>query len=147
TLRGYKGPIRQLAVDGLGRAEFTLVVSNNFDARARDLLIRYAGRNSVEDGLGISVNFFHLDCLGSEVRLNGGGDGALTDLANGWYRWLANRLHGFDKAKPKQLYRKFVETGGQLSVRSCPCLLRLIRRPDKPDKIPPFRHLSEGVWL
>ena len=34
------------------------------------MVIRYAGRNRVEDGLGISVNFFHLDCLASEVRLN-----------------------------------------------------------------------------
>ena len=40
TLRGYNGPLRQLAVDGLGRAEFTLVVSNNFDVSARDLLLR-----------------------------------------------------------------------------------------------------------
>ena len=55
-------------VDGCSSAEFTLVVSNNFDASARDLLIRYAGRNSVEDGLGISVNFQLT--LASEVRLN-----------------------------------------------------------------------------
>jgi hypothetical protein len=118
TLRGYTGPIRQLAVDGLGRAEFTLVVSNNCDASARELLIRYAGRNSVEDILGISVNFFHLDCLASEVRLNVDVDVAMTVLANGCYRWLATRLHGFDKAKPKQLYRKFVETSGLLEVHA-----------------------------
>jgi hypothetical protein len=33
------------------------------------LIIRYAGRNAVEDGLGTSVNFFHLDCLASGGRL------------------------------------------------------------------------------
>jgi hypothetical protein len=31
---------------------------------------------------------------------------------------LATQLHGFDKAKPKQLYRKFVETGGQLEIQA-----------------------------
>jgi hypothetical protein len=132
TLRGYNGPIRQLAVDGLGRAEFTLVVSNNFDASARELLIRYAGRNSVEDGLGISVNFFHLDCLASEVRLNVDVDVAMTVLANGCYRWLATRLHGFDKAKPKQLYRKFVETGGQLHVHADRIVVRFDKRAHNP---------------
>jgi hypothetical protein len=132
TLRGYNGPIRQLAVDGLGRAEFTLVVSNNFDVSARDLLIRYAGRNSVEDGLGISVNFFHLDCLASEVRLNVDVDVALTVLANGCYRWLASRLYGFDKAKPKQLYRKFVETGGQLHVHADRLVVRFDKRAHNP---------------
>ena len=100
TLRGYNGPIRQVAVDGLGRAEFTLVVSNNFDASARELLIRYAGRNSVEDGLGISVNFFHLDCLASEVRLNVDVDVAMTVLANGCYRWLAPGCMGLTKRNP-----------------------------------------------
>src|SRR5262249_39609370 len=66
----------------------------------------------IEDGLGTNVDFFHLDCLSSEVRLNVDLDVTLTVIANGCYRWLASRLKGFDKAKPKQLYRKFVETGG-----------------------------------
>ena len=64
TLRGYTGAIRQVAVDGLGHPQPTLFVSNNFDASARDLIIRYTGRNGVEDSLGISVNFFHLDWSG-----------------------------------------------------------------------------------
>jgi hypothetical protein len=132
TLRGYEGPIRQLAVDGLGRAELTLVVSNNFEASARELLMRYAGRNGVEDSLGISVNFFHLDCLASEVRLNVDVDVALTVLANGCYRWLATRLHGFDKAKPKQLYRKFVETGGLLEVQADRVVVRFDKRAHNP---------------
>ena len=62
-LRGYEGAVRQLAVQGLGRERFTLFLSNNDEETARELIIRYAGRNRVEDGLGISVNFFHLDCL------------------------------------------------------------------------------------
>jgi hypothetical protein len=64
------------------------------------VIIRYAGRNRVEDGLGISVNFFHLDCLASEVRLNVDLDATLTVLANGCYRWLASRLRGYGKPLP-----------------------------------------------
>jgi len=40
----------------------------------------------------------------------------LTVIANGCYRWLSRRLKGFERAKPKQLYRKFVETGGTIEV-------------------------------
>ena len=104
-LRGYDGPIRQFAVDGLGRERPTLFLSNDFAETPRELIIRYAGRNRIEDGLGISVNFFHLDCLASEVRLNVDLDTALTVIANGCYRWLASRLKGFEKAAPKQLFR------------------------------------------
>jgi hypothetical protein len=116
-LRDYPVPIRQLAVAGLGREEPTLCLSNNLEASGRDLITRYAGRNGVEDALGISVNFFHLDCLASEVRLNVDLDVALTVIAHGCYRWLASRLRGFDKAKPKQLYRRFVETSGVIEVQ------------------------------
>jgi hypothetical protein len=115
-LPDYEGPVRQLAVTGLGREEPTLFLTNHFEARPRDLIMNYARRNRVEDGLGTNVNFFHLDCLSSEVRLNVDLDVALTVIAHGCYRWLARQLKGFDKAKPKQLYRKFVETGGVIEV-------------------------------
>lgn len=75
-------------------------------------------RNGVEDALGSSVNFFHLDCLSSEVRLNVDLDTVLTVLANGCYRWLGRQLHGFDKSKPKALHRKFVETSGTVEIAS-----------------------------
>jgi len=131
-LPGYDGAIRQLAVDGLGREQPTLFVSNNFAETARSLIIRYAGRNAVEDGLGTSVNFFHLDCLASEVRLNVDLDVALTVLANGCYRWLSHQLHGFDKSGPKGVYRKFVETGGRVEVQPDRILVRFDKRSHNP---------------
>ncbi len=117
TLTGHDGELRQVAVRGLGREQPTLFLSNNFEATPRELVINYARRNGIEDGLGTSVNFFHLDCLSSEVRLNVDLDAVLTVLANGCYRWLATQLHGFDKAQPKCVYRKFVETAGAVEVQ------------------------------
>jgi hypothetical protein len=116
-LPGDKGSLRQLAVTGLGRAQPTWFLSNNPKERARALIVRYASRNRVEDGLGISVNFFHLDCLASEVRLNVDLDTTMTVLANGCYRWLAKQLRGFDTAAPKQLYRTCVETAGVVDIQ------------------------------
>ena len=131
-LRGYEGPIRQIAVTGLGRAKATLFLANHLEETPRALVIRYAGRNRVEDGLGSSVNFFHLDCLASEVRLNVDLDAALTVLANGCYRWLASRLRGYEKAAPKQLYRRFVETGGVIEVGSDRVTVHFDKRSHNP---------------
>jgi hypothetical protein len=131
-LRGYEGPVRQIAVTGLGRERPTLFLSNDFKETPRGLIIRYAGRNRIEDGLGISVNFFHLDCLASEVRLNVDLDAALTVIANGCYRWLGSRLHGFEKAAPKQLYRRFVETSGTVTVASDRVTVAFDRRSHNP---------------
>jgi hypothetical protein len=116
-LPGDKGSLRQLAVTGLGREPPPLCLSNNAKERARALSVRYAGRNRVEDGLGMSVNFFHIDCLASEVRLNVDLDTTLTVLANGCYRWLAKQRRGFDTAAPQQLSRKCVETGGVVDIQ------------------------------
>ena len=131
-LRGYEGSLRQIAVDGLGRQKVALFLTNHPEETARNVVIRYAGRNRVEDGLGISVNFFHLDCLASEVRLNVDLDAVLTVVANGCYRWLGKRLRGYEKAAPKQLYRLFVETAGTVKVEEKEIIVRLDRRSHNP---------------
>lgn len=118
TLRNYEGALRQVAVRGLGRERPTLFLSNSLDAHPRELIMNYARRNGIEDALGTSVNFFHLDCLSSEVRLNVDLDTVLTVLANGCYHWLASRLHGFAKSQPKQIYRKFVKLSGTVEIES-----------------------------
>ena len=131
-LRGYEGTLRQIAVAGLGHEQPTLFISNDLKETPRELIIRYAGRNRVEDGLGISVNFFHLDCLASEVRLNVDLDAAMTVLANGCYRWLASRLRGYEKAAPKQLYRRFVENAGNVEIHKDRIVVRFDKRSHNP---------------
>jgi hypothetical protein len=115
-LDDYEGSLRQIAVTGLGREQPTLFLTNHPDTSPRELIMNYARRNGIEDGLGTNVNFFHMDNLSSEVRLNVDLDVTLTVIANSCYRWLASKLKGFDHAKPKQLSRKFVETSGQIEV-------------------------------
>jgi hypothetical protein len=131
-LPGYDGEVRQLAVTGLGRGEPTLFLPNNVEQTARGLIVRSAGRNRMEDGLGQAVNFFHLDCLASEVRLNVDLDAAPTVPARGCYRWLGKQLKGFEKAAPKQLYRRFVETAGVVEVAGSRVAVRFDRRSHNP---------------
>lgn len=116
TLPDYDKPIRQISVTGLGREKPTLFLTNHPEVLPRQMIIKYARRNGVEDGLGTNVDFFHMDNLSSEVRLNVDLDVTLTVIANACYRWLASRLKGFETAKPKQLSRKFIETGGEVEV-------------------------------
>jgi hypothetical protein len=111
-----EGDLRQIAVTGLGRDKPTLLLTNNRDETARQIMTRYTSRNGIEDSLGSGVNFFHLDCLASEVPLNVDLDAALTVVADGCYRWSASELHGFTEAKPGRLCRKIIETGGTVRV-------------------------------
>lgn len=115
-LDGYEGTLRQIVVTGLGREQPTLFLTNHSNVSPREMIMNYARRNGIEDGLGTNVNFFHMDNLSSEVRLNVDLDVTLTVIANSCYRWLASRLKGFEHAKPKQLSRKFIETSGEIEV-------------------------------
>jgi transposase len=130
-LDGYGGVCRQIAAR-LGRPTPTLFLTNNVTATGREIITRYLERNTIENDLGINVNFFHLDCLASEVRLNVHTDVVMTVLANGCYRWLSRRLKGCEKMEPKQLYRKFVETGGHITVRGDELVVSLDRRSHNP---------------
>lgn len=115
-LGDYDGQLRQIAVTGLGRERPTLFLTNHLTESPREIIMNYARRNGIEDGLGTNVNFFHMDNLSSEVRLNIDLDVTLTVIANSCYRWLADRLKGCQNAKPKQLSRKFIETSGEIEI-------------------------------
>jgi transposase len=131
-LKKYSGPCRQVAVTGLGRATPTLFLTDNEVIPGREVITRYIRRNAIENDLGINVNFFHLDCLASEVRLNVNLDVVMTVLANGCYRWLSQRLKGCQRMGPKQLYRKYVETGGHVEIKPRELVVQLDRRSHNP---------------
>jgi hypothetical protein len=131
-LNNYSGPCRQVATIGLGRTSPTLFLSNNEAVSGKEIITRYIRRNSIENEIGINVNFFHMDCLSSEVRLNVQMDVVMTVIANGCYRWLSKQLKGCEKMEPKQLYRKFIETGGHVRVEANDLVVSFERRSHNP---------------
>ncbi len=127
-------------MQGLGREQATLFLTNNDQTFARELIENCTYRNGIEDSLGSSVNCFHLDCLCNEVRLNVDLDVTLRVLADGCYRWLANQLKGEQKSQAKLLYRRFVETSGQMEVtHDGRLLVTLDQRCHNPN-------LKEAAW-
>jgi transposase len=133
-LDGHEGPVRQLIVTGLGHEAPTFFLTNDQPQpqTAREVIQTYASRNHVENHLGEQIPFFHLDCLCSEVRLNVDFDLTLTVLADLLYRSLAERLKGFTQAGPSKLFRKFVDTPGQIEITAKGILVRLNKRAHNP---------------
>jgi transposase len=134
ALDGYEGAVRQLIVTGLGHESPTFFLTNDKPQpqTARDVIQTYASRNHVENHLGEQITFFHLDCLCSEVRLNVDFDLTLTVLADLLYRSLAERLKGFVQAGPSKLFRKFVDTPGQIEITAKGIIVRLNKRAHNP---------------
>jgi hypothetical protein len=131
-LRHDPGSIRPIAVEGRGRPKPTRFRANPFQETPRNLIIRSAGRNRVEDGLGLSVNCFHRDGLTSAVRLPGDLDAVLTVRANGGSRGLGQRRRGYQTAAPKPWDRRFVEPGGIVKAQGEEIVVRFDRRSPNP---------------
>ncbi|MHC4592958.1 MAG: helix-turn-helix domain-containing protein [Planctomycetota bacterium] len=131
-LRGVHRPLRQIAARGLGRDEPTLFLTNDPDLNAADVVERYAHRMLIENCLSENVDFFHLDALSSSIALQVDLDVMLTLIANGLYRDLARRLERFEAAKPKQIFRRFLNTPARISVTERQVRVRLSRRAHHP---------------
>jgi hypothetical protein len=59
-------------------------------------------------------------------------DATLTVLANACYRWLAHQLRGYEKAAPKQLYPRFVETYGRVEIQEARVVVHFDKRSHNP---------------
>jgi hypothetical protein len=128
----YPDPIRQICARDLGHEEPTIVLTNDTHAAAAAILQRYALRMLIENGLEDQVHFFHVDALSSAVAMKVDFDLVLTVIATGLYRLLGTRLHGFEHAKARQIYRRFLDTHAKVDVSPGTVRVRLPRRAHNP---------------
>ena len=110
-----KREFRQLAVTGLGRDQPTLLLTNQRDTSAKQLIERYAKRWAIENKLAAQIRAFHLDALSSQIPLAVDLDTTLSVLCDTIYRTFALRLHnGYETATPDTIFRHFIEGPGEL---------------------------------
>ena len=131
-LREYGGPLRQLFIKDLGHEQPTVLLTNDFRATPAALILRYARRMLIENGLADAVHFFHLDALSSAVALNVSFDVLLTTMATGLYRLLALKLRGFERAQPCQIWRRFLKSPAHVRITEHEVVVELPRRAHNP---------------
>ena len=132
TVRGCPVALRQLAVRGLGRDQPTLLITNDRERSAKELLLRYRGRAEIEQRLAEAIRSFHLDALSSAVALNVDLDVTLTVWAVAAYDALRRRLRGYESATPDTIWRRFVSTSGWITLGPNEVVVRLRSRTYSP---------------
>ena len=86
----------------------------------------------IENGLADAVNFLHLDALSSAVALNVSFDVLLTTLATGFYHLLARKLRGFERAQPRQIWRRCLKSPAHVRISTTEVVVELPRRAHNP---------------
>jgi len=130
TLAGRS--FRQLAVNGLGREQATLILTNQ-KLTAKQLIERYGQRWGIENQLSEQIRAFHLDSLCSQVPLAVDFDVALTVLADIVYRRFAHGLHAAYRNQTPDTIREYLINGiGELHLTPDHVEVRLRRRTHTP---------------
>ena len=134
VIRRYdrKKPIRQLFVKDLGHERPTVILTNDMNSSARQLITRYARRMLIENGFADAVDFFHLDSLSSAVALKVDFDVLLTVMASALYRLLARKLKGYERATAAQLFRRFLHAPARIDIGPESILVTLPKRAHNP---------------
>lgn len=70
----------------------------------------------IENAIAENTDFFHLDSLSSAIAMQVDFDVMMTLLANALYRNLARNLVGFENARPRQIFRRFVSAPARVKV-------------------------------
>ena len=131
-IKDYPALIRQLCVRDFGHEEPTILLTNDERSAPSTLLARYARRMLIENALEDQVHFFHVDALSSAVAMKVDFDVVLTVIATGLYRVLGKHLHGFEHAKARQIFRRFLDTNAKVDVAPDGVRVRLPRRAHNP---------------
>jgi len=116
TLAGYEGPLRQIVVTGTGRELPMLLITNDFQSQAKEVLGIYAKRWRIENSIQENVDFFSLNALSSPVVVKVDFDIAMTLIANTLYKTFSSQIRLFEKAKAKTLFRNFVEGEAKITL-------------------------------
>jgi hypothetical protein len=133
TLDDYEGPIRQLTIADLGHEEPTLLLTNQLQRSARDLIRRYAQRMVIENSIADGIDFFHMDALSSAVAMKVDCDLQLTLMASSLYRLLGQRIgNGYATAKSRHLFRDLVDATAQVTITDREIEVRFQKRAHNP---------------
>ena len=131
-LSNYHATVRQFIVTGLGRDAPTVIITNDTEATAKQLITRYARRMTIEQRLAEIIQAFHADALSSAVNLNVDLDIMLCVLAQALLAALRARLPGYAAVTPDVLQRRFLETSGKIITTGDTITVRLDRRAYTP---------------
>ena len=132
-LRGYNGPIRQIAITELGHEEPTLLLTNQLRRGAVGLVDSYAKRMLIENSISDGVDFFHMDALSSAVAMKVNCDLQLTLMGSSLYRLLGAQIGGgYTTAESRHIFRDFVQASARVIITDDAVEVRFGKRAHNP---------------
>ena len=132
VIKGYSCSIRQIFVKDLGHDLPTIIITNDKKTSASKLIARYALRVLIENSISNGVRFFHTTSLSSSVAIRIDFDVLLTLIGQATYHILAKKLRGYEHSGADTIFRKFIDTPGNIFIGNKEIEVRLNKRANNP---------------
>ena len=141
-LSGYHKEIRQVIIQSIGREKPALIITNDFQVKVAEVVLRYAHRWLIEKTLSEQIEFFHLNRLSSSMVIKVDFDLTMSILAYNLYRLFASETGKYTSLTAHRIFDKLISNGGMVKVnpdtieiimkkkRSMPVLLTLLQQYD-----------------
>ncbi len=131
-LDGYEAEIRQIVMKGNGREEPSFFVTNDLDTPAESIVLRYAQRWRVENGISEAVKFFSLNALSSSILIKVHFDVLMTMIAHALYHFMSQKLRGFEDCNAATIFRHFINMSSEIIIRGEIINVKFPRRSHNP---------------
>jgi len=115
-LTDYEGQVRQIILTEHGHRNPTFLVTNDFEAPMKTLVLKYARRWLVENEIAEHIMFFHLNQPSSAIVIKVDFDLTLSLLAHNLYKKLSDQLPGFERCTVPTISRKFILNGARITI-------------------------------
>jgi transposase len=132
SLDGYDGQIRQIVMKGNGREQPSFLVTNDLEVPAESIVLRYAQRWRVENGIAESVKFFSLNALSSSILIKVHFDVLMTMIAHALYHFISQKFRGFEDCRPVTIFRQFINMKADILIRDDVIEVKFPRRSHNP---------------
>ena len=148
-LKGYDGEVRQIAITGHGKIKPALIITNDFDTPAAQLIRTYTRRWLVEKEISEQIYFFHLNKPSSSIVIKVDFDLTMSIMAHNLYRLLAMEMPGYRNCEAETLFNKFVDNGAYIELEPDTVRVKLKKKRDLPLLLKVASGLPEGPisWL
>jgi transposase len=131
-LDGYDGEIRQIVMKGNGREQPSFFVTNDLDVPIESIVLRYAQRWRVENGIAEAVKFFSLNALSSPILIKVHFDVLITMIAHALYHFMSEKLRGFEDCRAATIFRQFINMKADIVIRGEVIRVKFPRRSHNP---------------
>jgi transposase len=128
TLKGYDGEIREIYITGNGKIKPAIIITNDFDSKVEDIVVKYARRWLVEKSISEQISFFHLNNVSSSMVIKVDFDLTMSILAFNLYRLFALETERYKNSTSTKLYESILLNSADIIINEKEIIVALKKK-------------------